>query len=282
MCLEILRFAAIYSLFSVLFLTVLAVLWYRISTHFACLFRIVSRGFVWLLFNIIQVNHRNTMRRPVSVVALLNTVVDPYVPKVLIVLVRNCVLTWSSATIFSTAFAGSVDSRSLEKEQGEEHDWETYVDCDDHRPVRKVVFYNWYFNFLVCEFKVAVDLALIMDTAESHYEYLIRAFEWVRLSSCLVDYQTLGHWLVHVEVRFKGRIEVYLATWRNFGDGNIDPDRVHFGPKIWLQEIFSALVLNQVIAGTLWLRNCDYLLLESCILNRGRRIGTLLCNSLFV
>jgi len=61
------------------------------------------------------------MRRPVSVVALLITVVDSYVPKVLIVLVKNCALTLSSATIFFTAFAGSVDSRSLEEEKGEEH-----------------------------------------------------------------------------------------------------------------------------------------------------------------
>jgi len=135
---------------------------------------------------------------------------------------------------------------------------------------------------LVSELKVAVDLALITDTAESHYENLIRALERVRLSSCLVNYQNLCHWLVHVEVRFKGRIEVYLATWRKFGDGNMDSDRVHFAPKIWLQEILSALVLNQVIAGTLGFRNCDHLFLESCILNRGRRIGTLLCNSLLV
>ena len=151
-------------------------------------------------------------------------------------------------------------SSPLEVKEGHEHEGETYVDGDDHGPVREVFFGGVQGNDLMAEFEVT--LGALLRIAVGHNPNLVCALEGKFLAD-LCHNIFLCFWLVHPEVRVERAEEVHFATLGQHSNLHINSLRHHFGPDVGLLRVLPRLVLEQVHAGALWLINSHCLLCRS-------------------
>ena len=167
-----------------------------------------------------------------------------------------CDLGLSTAGAFSQASLAAVQGASpLEVEEGEQHNGETNLDRDDHRPVWEVVSRLFDEPLFVVPLELATRLVVSL-AARDQVEF-VRALEH-DLFSTIGILNVLGsddfrHQLRLILPVVRPVIAQHqdLAVFRHLAHCDTQLDRVHLGPHVWHLRVLplDVLVLQDARAG---------------------------------